>query len=300
MPRRRIGASAIRRRDGELKMSRNGDGGSRNSKRKIQDAARNLERAVEALAAAASEEVSSGAAKLLDEAAARVRGESGTRRQREPNREPHKESGSEREDSTGRRRSRRIHYRDYQDLPRRSRRLYLNRENRKIVGVCGGIARYLGIEAWVARCAALTGLFFLPSIVFPAYWIAFFVMGRAPSNHGSDHGKVFREGGRRARHGQGARRCADGRRTARQGRPSVDQNDHHSPAPEFGAKFSPRQSLRAAQADLAEVELRLRRMEAFVTSDRYALERGFAEIDANATAKSSPGTETPRPATGQD
>ena len=297
MPRRRIGASAIRRRDGELKMSRNGDGGSRNSKRKIQDAARNLERAVEALAAAASEEVSSGAAKLLDEAAARVRGESRTRGQRQSE----TETGSERERSTGRRRSRRIHYRDYQDLPRRSRRLYLDRENRKIVGVCGGIARYLGIESWVARCAALTGLFFLPSIVFPAYWIAFFVMGRAPSDHGSDHGKVFRSVGRRAKHGQEARRCADEkRRAARQGRRSGDKNDHHSPAPEFGAKFAPRQSLRAAQADLAEVELRLRRIEAFVTSDRYALECGFAEIDANATAKSSPSTETPRPATGQD
>ena len=266
-------------------MSRNRGGGSRNSKRKIHDAARNLERAVEELAAAASEEVSGGAAKLLDEAAARVRRESGTRKRRE--------SGSEREDSRGRRRSRRIRYRDYQDLPRRSRGLYLNRENRKIVGVCGGIARYLGIEAWVARCAALTGLFFLPSIVFPAYWIAFFVMGRAPSDHGSDYGSDYENGVRASGHhararAQGARRRADERRrAARRGRPTDDQMDHHSPAPEFGAKFSPRQSLRAAQADLAEAELRLRRMEAFVTSDRYALERGFAEIGASAAARSS-------------
>ena len=260
-------------------MSRNGGGGSRN-KRKIQDAARNLERAVEELAAAASEEVSSGAAKLLDEAAARVRGESDTPKGRGREREE-----EAREQSSGPRRSRRIHYRDYEDLPRRSRELYLDRENRKIVGVCGGIARYLGIEAWIARGAALTGLFFLPSIVFPAYWIAFFVMGRSPSRRRNrpwrDH--LAREGARKAR-----RRAA-----RRRGRGTFDnERGHDSPAPEVGPRFSPSRCLRAAQADLAEIELRLRRMEAFVTSDRYALERGFAEIGA--------GTETARPATGQD
>ncbi len=274
-------------------MSRTDSGDTRNKTRKIQEAARNLERAVEELASAATEEVSSGAARLLDDAAARVRGESGGRRQRE--------HGGERDDSASQHGSRRIRYRDYEDLPRRSRALYLDRRNRKIVGVCAGVARYFGIEAWVARCAALTGLIFLPSIVFPGYWIAFICMGHPPSDarvHGS---RRTRASGARARAAKVRRRVEKTvRRAARKGRRRYDaERVHRSPAPEFGAKFSPRQSLRAAQADMAEVELRLRRMEAFVTSDRYSLERGFAEIGANAAAKSSPDTETPRPATGQ-
>ena len=276
-------------------MSRTDGGGEQNERRKIQKAARNLECAVEELAAAATEEVSSGAAKLLDEAAARVRGKSG--------------GGEEsagvggRGGSPRRRRSRRVHYRDYEDLSRRSRGLYLDRENRKIVGVCAGVARYFGIEAWVARCAALTGLIFLPSIVFPAYWVAFFVMGRSPSDRGIARKTRAWVGGFRPRERAEKRRnrANKRRRAARRGRRTYDEKkDHRSPAPEFGAKFSPRQSLRAAQADFAEVELRLRRMEAFVTSDQYALERGFAEIGANTAAKSSPDSDTPQTRTGPE
>ena len=274
-------------------MSRTDSGDTRNKTRKIQEAARNLERAVEDLASAATEEVSSGAARMLDDAAARVRGESGGQRQRK----------RELDDRARRRRSKRVRYRDYEDLPRRSRELFLDRENRKIVGVCAGVARYFGIEAWVARCAALTGLIFLPSIVFPAYWVAFFVMGHAPSDR-EGTGKIrSRVGGYRAReHAQKMRRRDnERRRAARRGRRSYDEKrDHRSPAPEFGAKFSPRRSLRGARADLAEVELRLRRMEAFVTSDRYVLERGFAEIDANAAAESPSNTQPTRNATGLD
>ena len=271
-------------------MSRTDSGDERNKKRKVQEAARNLERAVEELAAAATEEVSSGAAKLLDEAAARVRGEPGGRSE--------SASAGEHDELPRGRRSRRVHYRDYEDLSRRSRDLYLDRENRKIVGVCAGVARYFGIEAWVARCAALTGLIFLPSIVFPAYWVAFFVMGRSPSDrYGRSRAGV---GGSRARERakKTRSRANERKRSARRGRRAYDdKRDHRSPAPEFGARFSPRRSLRGAQADFAEVELRLRRMEAFITSDQYALERGFAEIGANAVEGSPADTEKPRNAT---
>ena len=266
-------------------MSRTDGGGEQNERRKIRKAASNLERAVEELAAAATEEVSSGAARLLDEAAARVRGESGGGEE--------SASAGERDGPPRGRRSRRVYYRDYEDLSRRSRGLHLDRENRKIVGVCAGVARYFGIEAWVARCAALTGLIFLPSIVFPAYWVAFFVMGRSPSDRGSRRGaRGWVAGCRRRGHAEETRnRGNERRRAARRGRRTCDEKrDHRSPAPEFGERCSARRSLRAAQADFAQVELRLRRMEAFVTSDRYALERGFAEIGASAAGGPSSAT----------
>jgi phage shock protein PspC (stress-responsive transcriptional regulator) len=60
------------------------------------------------------------------------------------------------------------------------RRLYRDPSREKIVGVCAGIARYYGVEPWVVRCIAVTGLLFFPTIVFPAYWIAYFVMEKPP------------------------------------------------------------------------------------------------------------------------
>ena len=221
---------------------------------------------------AATDEVSDRAASLLDAAAARVRGESGP-----DNRDT--ESDARRRD----RRSKRAHYRDFEDLSRRSRGLSLDRENRKIAGVCAGIARHLGIEAWLARCVALTGLIFMPSVVFPAYWVAFFVMGHSPSER--------RRRVRRARTRGHAERRPGARRRRR--RYSRAHRDHRASASPPRARFSPRQRLRAAQGDFAEAELRLRRIEAFVTSDRYALERGFAEIGAS-TGESSQSATDPK------
>ena len=85
------------------------------------------------------------------------------------------------------------------------------------------------------------------SIVFPAYWIAYFVMDRPPK----EPSKVE----------------------------YVEEPVHVSPAPELGPRFSPRGSLRNAQADLAEVELRLRRMETHVTSGKYELQKELHKIE---------------------
>ena len=103
------------------------------------------------------------------------------------------------------------------------------------------------METWVVRCVAITGLLFMGSIVFPAYWIAYFVMDKPPKNPS----KVE----------------------------YAEEPVHISPAPELGPRFSPRGSLRNAQADLSEVELRLRRMESHVTSGKYELQKELRKIE---------------------
>ncbi len=128
-------------------------------------------------------------------------------------------------------------------------RLYRDPSNARIVGVCAGIANYLGAEMWVVRCVAVTGLIFIPSIVFPAYWILYFVLNPPPD-------REFDDG------------------EPRSSRPE----EHVSPAPELGPKLSPRRSLRNLRADLAQVELRLRRIEFHVTSGRYELQKEFNEL----------------------
>jgi len=156
----------------------------------------------------------------------------------------------------GRRRHEADDHDDFDGLPRR---LYRDPRRQKIAGVCAGIARYYQMEPWVVRCIAVTGLLFFPTLVFPAYWVAFFVMDKPPRLDD------------RPTRGRRERACA--RRSAR--------HDHASPAPELGPRLSPRNSLRNVQADLTQVELRLRRMETHITSGQYELQRELNKIDGD-------------------
>ncbi len=132
------------------------------------------------------------------------------------------------------------------------RGVYQDKRRQKIAGVCAGIARYFGVEVWVVRGMAITGLIFMPSVVIPAYIIAAFVLPKAPTDETAPED------------------------------PAVEKNrtDHSSPAPELGARLSPRRSLRGVQADLDQIELKLRRMESHVTSGQFELQRELKRIDA--------------------
>lgn len=206
----------------------------------FQDAVERLETAVSELVNSAKDQFSDRATAFVEETTSRLRREFGARERTSF------EPTSARERMRERRRNR--HRRSSTSMAQRSRRLYRDPSRQKIAGVCAGIANYYGVETWVARCIAVTGMLFLPSIVFPAYWIMYFVMDKPPKD-------AMRDPNRDA------------------------QTDHSSPAPEFGTRLSPRRSLRNAEVDLAEVELRLRRMESHVTSDQYELRRELNKID---------------------
>jgi len=151
---------------------------------------------------------------------------------------------------------------------RRSRYLYRDTSRQRIVGVCAGIAAYYGVEPWVVRIVAVTGLLFLPSIVFPAYWIAYFVLDKGPN------GK--RRSSRWRRYGYYShRRHARMNRSSHAPRGSDDGGERV----ERQQPLTPRGSLRNLSADLTEAELRLRRMESHVTSGQYELQRELAKLD---------------------
>jgi phage shock protein C len=151
----------------------------------------------------------------------------------------------------------------------RSPRLERDHENAKIVGVCAGIANYYGVEAWVVRCIAVTGLLFFGSIVFPAYWIMYFVMDD-PKASAKSH-----------RRGRRSRRRSRQIESDREGERVEAHRNNREPV-------SPRRNLRNVQADLQEVELRLRRMETHVTSGQYELQRELHKIESDETAASRP------------
>ncbi|MBX3706610.1 MAG: PspC domain-containing protein [Pseudomonadales bacterium] len=220
--------------------ARNGD---------FQAALGRLERVVQQLVGSARSEFTDRATSLLDETTTRLEQELG-RRARPGSSAAGRLAGAA-GGEPGRPRN---------ELRPVSRRLCRDPERQKIGGVCAGIARYYGLEPWVVRCIAVTALLFYPGIVFPAYWIAYFVM-ETPA--GAGRRGTWRRHGHRRRDGDHV-----------SGTP-----DDVAPAPELGPRLSPRRGLRNVQADLTEVELRLRRMEAHVTSGRYELQRELGKID---------------------
>jgi phage shock protein C len=67
------------------------------------------------------------------------------------------------------------------ERPYNPHRLYRDRDNRKLMGLCAGIASYFGIDPLPVRIAMVAGAFFFPFPVIPAYFIvAAFLPKRPP------------------------------------------------------------------------------------------------------------------------
>jgi phage shock protein C len=136
----------------------------------------------------------------------------------------------------------------------RTARLYRDVRNQRVSGVCAGIARYFGVEIWVVRCIAITGLIFMSQIVVPAYIIARIVLPEMPSSE-------------------------DLALESTQSSGSAEAGDHTAALPELGLRLSPRGSLLSVQSELDQLELKLRLMESHVTSGQYELQRELRKID---------------------
>lgn len=150
-------------------------------------------------------------------------------------------------------------------------RLMRDPYDEKICGVCSGLAHYFGTEPWIMRMGALTGAIFFPAIVIPAYFVMYFVMGTPPMS-GSD--KEARASRRRRRRHSGPRpevRAAKRNRFRAQAEPDP-----------FEETLPPSRSLRYTSQDMSQAELRLRRIESFVTSKQYELQKELARIEREA------------------
>ncbi|MCY3624228.1 MAG: PspC domain-containing protein [Gammaproteobacteria bacterium] len=146
----------------------------------------------------------------------------------------------------------------------RTPRLCRDRENGKLLGVCAGIANYYGLESWVVRLIALTGLVFLTSVTLVGYFVAALLMDPSP----------LRRRSRRRRHRGRRRRKNRDRSYLRD-----DSTEEYS--------WVPRQRLREVGAEFDQMELKLRRMETHVTSGHYELHRELAELEKRDTGSSS-------------
>ena len=145
----------------------------------------------------------------------------------------------------------------------RTPRLTRDREHGKLLGVCAGIANYYGLETWVVRLTALTGLVFLTSVTLVGYFVAALLMDPSPKRwRPSLKPPRPRRPGHRKRHARNHAR-----------------NHPKDDSPEAAYTWIPRQRLRDVRADFDQMELKLRRMEAHVTSGHYELHRELAELE---------------------
>ena len=217
-----------------------------------------LEKAVQEIVTVTTGQFSDRAASLLDDTSKRLESELRLRRVTD---DPEVERGQARRRRRARHRHRLVDRAER--VNPRSGRLYRDPQNQKIGGVCAGAARYFGVETWTVRICALTGMLFIPQIVFPAYWIAYFVMD-TPDTPETDEPTPRSK--RRRRRREKKREISRSRGTAAVG---------DEPPQSFVAG----RRLRYAGADLTQAELRLRRLESFVTSDQYELQKELAKIE---------------------
>ena len=63
---------------------------------------------------------------------------------------------------------------------REGRNLYRDPQQGKIAGVCAGLADYFGVETWIVRLLAISGLIFAGFITFTAYIAAWFLLDKKP------------------------------------------------------------------------------------------------------------------------
>ncbi|MEM7364882.1 MAG: PspC domain-containing protein [Pseudomonadota bacterium] len=137
-------------------------------------------------------------------------------------------------------------------LPRRKQTgLYRDKDRGKVCGVCAGVADYFNIDPWQTRIVALAGLFFMPQITVPIYFIAYFAMDDKPYY----------------------RRVTDRYEEPEKVSPHTEEvsEEPRSTSPEVV-------SLADVRARFEENEQRLRVMESYVTSSAFELQREFQKI----------------------
>ena len=135
-------------------------------------------------------------------------------------------------------------YREMRKQRRRSR-LYRDPDQGILGGVCAGLANYLGIEPWIVRLVVIALMIFGGILVVVAiYAILWIVLDPTPND---DLGWL--------------------------GSGDIDVELRSNTV-----RTSPKLGLRVAREDLRELDLRLRRLETYVTSKEYDLDRSFKEM----------------------
>jgi phage shock protein C len=127
--------------------------------------------------------------------------------------------------------------------------LYRNMANKKIAGVCSGLADHFNVEPWVVRLATFGGFLFFNTLMFFAYIVAWIAMAQRPK-HGSVNTRY-----------------------------RYDEHLHEDrPVNMFRYRSNPSERLQLAKDRLDVIMARTSKMESYVTSRRFELDKEFSKI----------------------
>jgi phage shock protein C len=124
--------------------------------------------------------------------------------------------------------------------PSKPYRLHRSQTDRKISGVCGGIAEYLNVESWMVRILFVIGLAATPIFFFGYFFLSWILKKKPIQLYGSPEEEVFWR----------------------------------------DVATKPDQTLSGLRGKFRELELSVSRMEGFVASSEYELRRQFKDLEA--------------------
>lgn len=127
----------------------------------------------------------------------------------------------------------------YRDRESSPRRLYKDRQHKVLCGVCAGIADYFGADRTVIRVLTV-----LAQLFWPATWVAYLVMCFLLPH-----------------------------------KPDALYRDAQDEKFWRDVRVSPKGTFSAARMRFRELEMRVQRMERYVTSSRFNLDREFRDLD---------------------
>ena len=140
----------------------------------------------------------------------------------------------------------------------------------KIAGVCAGIAEYFGMEIWLVRILTLTGFFLLaPPFFFVGYIAAWFILEKKPQGLSAQLNDD--EFAPRSHHN----------RAKGKGWHNVSEQESDKVVVKskvWQAGEPPKQAFMDIKQRFAKNEDRLRKMETYVTSSEFQLNRELSKL----------------------
>ncbi len=156
--------------------------------------------------------------------------------------------------------------------------IYRNLNNKRIAGVCAGLADYLEVSPFIVRMITLGSMFILGPFTFWAYIICIFVIEPDPATVSSDYCDSSWRGKRRKRHAKREqRRHAKAEFRARSSYTNDDEMNDTSFNKDHSARsFDTEKTMDECTQTFRKMETRLRSIEAFMTSKKFRL---YCEIN---------------------
>lgn len=148
------------------------------------------------------------------------------------------------------------------------KQLQRDSENGKIAGVCAGLADFFGVETWLVRIAVVAATLLIAGPFIPVFYIAaWFILDKknAPVKTMASH-QSARSVGRRCR-GKGWHNDV----TEEDKKVEVKSKVWQSGEP-------PKQAFYDIKQQFVRIEQRLRKVETYVTSSEYQLNREISKL----------------------